>query len=405
MAPVHNVSSFSVASTSPASSSSFSKVIKSGDFRREPSEGEDRLHSVTSKGVSFSDSLFENARERFHHKVRRILDDWDMTGGIDDSWFGKEAIFRREFDPERVNEHSGESEENVYAAISENGDYEIRMDIVKMRLKDVRVRVSGQRRVVVEGSKLEEREMTLCRHSQRRVLYQFSLPDDAKMDAISATFSCDGTLIISIPTTKVIVYEKSGSSFEKDKQQTIHSETRNSRHYSTVAHQNVLESSQGSTMLVKEKEKESQQLCRNKNNCISEMEKSNSVFQTRASDVTCASDSSAEALISDGHLQKDGRSKEIIIPIRMVESDDIAERSQEMACSNESENAQAAASSYPLRIGKIIITRQSVQKLPFPLRLRNQSSSKDKLRNRAWQQRKRSQKPAMKNYYWKMGLL
>ncbi|XP_064101647.1 uncharacterized protein LOC135212156 [Macrobrachium nipponense] len=330
MAPVHNVTSYSVASTSSATSSSSSKVMKSSDFRREPSESEDRFHSVTSKGFSFSDSLFENARERFHHRVRRILDDWDMTEGVDDSWFGKGAISRTEFEHERVSAHSGESKEkNIYAAVSENGDYEIRMDIVGMRLKDVRVRVAGQRRLVVEGSKVEEGEMNVCRHCQRKTLYQFSLPDDAKMDAISATFSCDGILIITVPT-KIITCERSGRYL----QENILPETRNSRHCTTVAQPSFTEPSQGSTTLVKEKEKESQQLCMNKN-YTSEMKRSNSIFKTRAFDVNCASDSVPEALTSNVHLEKGRKAKEVIIPIIMMESDDIAERKQERACSRE----------------------------------------------------------------------
>ncbi|XP_066982912.1 uncharacterized protein [Macrobrachium rosenbergii] len=349
MAPVQKISSYSVAASSSLDLTS--KVELNSDYRTESSEHWHAPLFIAPSGTAFSDDFFENARARFHHELTNFLAEWDdAEEDMDDNWFGKETLLSRRLSPQtQLSSHSKIRDNKFAACVNENGDYEVMMNICQLKLKDIKVRVTGERDVVVEGHKEEGSRLRDCHKSPRRFLYQFSLPDKATSDAISAVLSRDGILIITIPSkaqnarnTKISLMENDivnrtniiGESTEQcgrkskvteiQKRQSA-AETSGSN-MTESSHQGSLEAVPGPVPVVRyEKEKfqtlekaEDGSLLGRKNDlCIENSMASLKISSSSTSSFFESKDSSSKI-----SLANEKRVRETIIPIRMEESVD-----------------------------------------------------------------------------------
>ncbi|XP_064101754.1 uncharacterized protein LOC135212242 [Macrobrachium nipponense] len=301
-------------------------------------------------------TFFENARARFHQELTNFLAEWDDTEEMDDSWFGKEAILSRQISPEaQLSSHSKIRDNKFAACVNENGDYEVMMNISELKLKDFKVRVTGERTVMVEGYKEEGNSIRSCHRSPRNFRYQFSLPDNATSDAVSAVLSRDGILIITIPSkarnarnSEISLMENDivnraniiGESGEKCGRKSKVIEIQNCQSAADSSgsnlilssHRGSLESAPGRDPLVR-CEKEAFQTLKKKEDGSRLTEKNDiytescmESFKNNSSSTSSFTESKDS--FSQNSLAKERRVKETIIPIRMEESGDRCLRSQ-----------------------------------------------------------------------------
>ncbi|XP_066982904.1 uncharacterized protein [Macrobrachium rosenbergii] len=333
MAPVQKISSYSVASSASSSSTLTPKVTRHGDYRTESSEQWHTPLFIAPSGTTFDEAFFENARARFHHELTNFLAEWGDTEDMDDAWFGKETTLSRRLSPEtQLSSHSKIRDNKFAVCVNENGDYEVMMNMSELKLKDFKVTVTGERSVTVEGYKEEGNMLRSCHRSPRIFLYQFSLPDNASSDAISAVFSRDGILTIIIPskeqTTRHAEVESSEQCGRKSRIIEIQKcqsppETSESN-LTESSHQCSFKSSLGPMPLVRFEEEEFQTLKKKEDSslltdknriCID-----NSIESLKNNSSSTSSSLESKDSFSQRSLAKERRVRETIIPIRMEES-------------------------------------------------------------------------------------
>ncbi|XP_068215508.1 serine-rich adhesin for platelets-like [Palaemon carinicauda] len=359
MAPVHQINSYSMASSASSSSKTSSKTGQNCGFRKGSSEHWDTSLPFASKQISsFDDAFFENARKRFLDEFRSCLADWDDAEDIDDTWVQRETSLSKRLTPQTESSSYTKVKDNKFAAVvRENGDCEVMMNICELKLKDVKVRITGEKFVVVEGSKDEGNTIRNCRQSPRNFLYQFSLPENVSWDAVYATLSCDGILTITMPPkvntekpsdicgmethrdkrTNIIgnINDNNGQKCRVIEIQNAHSSLRTTGNSSDISCQTLLESATGQDQLMTSKKGDLQILKKLKDCSILEksreeesLEKKKEYLEKDCSFITNCNQS--KAYLSQSPLKEKRQVKETIIPIRVeVWKDDHTTNSSE----------------------------------------------------------------------------
>lgn len=159
----------------------------------------DMFLPITHRGSFFQDSFFSNLHQHFHATVRDILNRWcDSDLKLTDPWDDVNARHTDILDRYRQLRSRNLKEENQAVAVtSDDTSRKVVMDVHDFMGGDVKVKVVGEKDLVVEGS-VEKKEggSSVASHSFRR---RFSLPRLTDLSAIDSVMSSDGILTITSP--------------------------------------------------------------------------------------------------------------------------------------------------------------------------------------------------------------
>ncbi|XP_047474774.1 uncharacterized protein LOC125029069 isoform X2 [Penaeus chinensis] len=159
----------------------------------------DMFLPITLRGSFFQDSFFSNLHQHFHATVRDILSRWcDSDFKLTDPWDDVKAHHTDILDRYRQLRSRNLKEENQAVAVtSDDTSRKVVMDVHDFMGGDVKVKVVGEKDLVVEGS-VEKKEggSSVSSHSFRRL---FSLPRLTDLSAINSVMSSDGILTITSP--------------------------------------------------------------------------------------------------------------------------------------------------------------------------------------------------------------
>ncbi|XP_037777334.1 uncharacterized protein LOC119574245 [Penaeus monodon] len=159
----------------------------------------DMFLPITLRGSFFQDSFFSNFHQHFHATVRDILNRWcDSDLKLTDPWDDVSARHTDILDRYRQLRSRNLKEENQAVAVtSDDTSRKVVMDVHDFMSGDVKVKVVGEKDLVVEGS-VEKKEggSSVSSHSFRR---RFSLPRLTDLSAIDSVMSSDGILTITTP--------------------------------------------------------------------------------------------------------------------------------------------------------------------------------------------------------------
>ncbi|XP_069981332.1 uncharacterized protein [Penaeus vannamei] len=159
----------------------------------------DMFLPITHRGSFFQDSFFSNLHQHFHATVRDILNRWcDSDLKLTDPWDDVNARHTDILDRYRQLRSRNLKEENQAVAVtSDDTSRKVVMDVHDFMGGDVKVKVVGEKDLVVEGS-VEKKEggSSVASHSFRR---RFSLPRLTDLSAIDSVMSSDGILTITTP--------------------------------------------------------------------------------------------------------------------------------------------------------------------------------------------------------------
>ncbi|XP_047474772.1 uncharacterized protein LOC125029068 [Penaeus chinensis] len=159
----------------------------------------DELLPITRRGSFFQDSFFSDMHQKFDAAIKKVLNRWS-TNDLEwtDTW--DDVGLRYKDILQRYRElRSRHLEENLAVTVtSDKAGHKIVMDVHEFTDGKVKVRVLGERELVVEGSteKKAEANSSISSHSFRR---RFSLPRQTDMAAITSVLSSDGILTITAP--------------------------------------------------------------------------------------------------------------------------------------------------------------------------------------------------------------
>ncbi|XP_068215507.1 uro-adherence factor A-like [Palaemon carinicauda] len=348
MAPVHEINSYSVASS--ASSSSSSKMGHISGCRQGSSGHWDTSLHFDFPDISLDNTFFENARKSFLREFRSCLADWDDAKDSNDTWLQTETSLNKRLTPQTESSSNTKMKDNKFAAVvRENGDYEVMMNICELKLKDVKIRITGEKFVVVEGSKDEGKAIRNCRHSPRNFHYQFSLPENVTWDAVSATLSSDGILTITMPPKantdthsdicgmesnrhrrlNIIdnINDNNGQKCKVIDIQKAHSSVRTTGNSSDISCQSSLESAIGQDQLITSRKGELKTLRKMKDCSILGVSREEKSIENKTEylEKDCSFTTScnqSKAYLSQSPLGEKRQVKETIIPITMEESKD-----------------------------------------------------------------------------------
>ncbi|XP_045131968.1 serine-rich adhesin for platelets-like isoform X1 [Portunus trituberculatus] len=148
---------------------------------------------ITRRGLFFDDSFFAGMRQDFQSAVNEVLGRWGnsemlMNDRDDASCLGRYKELR---------EHSLNVESQAVTITADETSHKIVIDVHNFLNGDVRVRVEGEREVVVEGSTdTKTDDLAVSSNSFRR---RFCLPANTDTAAMSAVISDDGILTITAP--------------------------------------------------------------------------------------------------------------------------------------------------------------------------------------------------------------
>ncbi|XP_047474771.1 uncharacterized protein LOC125029067 isoform X4 [Penaeus chinensis] len=159
----------------------------------------DMFLPITLRGSFFQDSFFSNLHQHFHATVRDILSRWcDSDFKLTDPWDDVKAHHTDILDRYRQLRSRNLKEENQAVAVtSDDTSQKVVMDVHDFMGGNVKVKVEGEKDLVVEGS-VEKKEggSSVSSHSFRR---RFSLPRLTDLSAINSVMSSDGILTITSP--------------------------------------------------------------------------------------------------------------------------------------------------------------------------------------------------------------
>ncbi|XP_042893940.1 uncharacterized protein LOC122267833 [Penaeus japonicus] len=168
----------------------------------------DMFLPITHRGSFFQDSFFSNLHQHFHATVREILNKWcDSDLKLADHWDDINARHTDILDRYRQLRSRNLREENQAVAVtSDDTSRKVVMDVHDFMGGDVKVKVVGEKDLVVEGS-VEKKEggPSVSSHSFRR---RFSLPRLTDLSAIDSVMSSDGILTITTPKIESDVQHK-----------------------------------------------------------------------------------------------------------------------------------------------------------------------------------------------------
>ncbi|KAK4300942.1 hypothetical protein Pmani_026883 [Petrolisthes manimaculis] len=162
---------------------------------------------INRRGLFFQDSFFNNSYDHFDNTIRRIMQGWGATNLLtnlqDDA---KLRLSNNLSQYRQLRTHNLKEEDQAVTVVSDNSCHKIMMDVHDFVSGDLKVKVVGERQVMVEG-RLETNTGDLAMSSNcfRR---KFSLPQDTNMEAITSAMSSDGVLTIIAPRSVKQIEDK-----------------------------------------------------------------------------------------------------------------------------------------------------------------------------------------------------
>ncbi|XP_063586551.1 uncharacterized protein LOC134764016 [Penaeus indicus] len=168
----------------------------------------DELLPITRRGSFFQDSFFSDMHQKFDAAIKKVLNRWS-TNDLEWTDTGNDVGLRYKDILQRYRElRSRHLEQNLAVTVtSDKTGHKIVMDVHEFTDGKVKVRVVGERELVVEGSaeKKAEGNWSISSHSFRR---RFSLPRQTDMAAITSVMSSDGILTITAPKVECVEESK-----------------------------------------------------------------------------------------------------------------------------------------------------------------------------------------------------
>ncbi|XP_063586553.1 uncharacterized protein LOC134764018 [Penaeus indicus] len=168
----------------------------------------DELLPITRRGSFFQDSFFSDMHQKFDAAIKKVLNRWS-TNDLEWTDTGNDVGLRYKDILQRYRElRSRHLEQNLAVTVtSDKTGHKIVMDVHEFTDGKVKVRVVGERELVVEGSaeKKAEGNWSISSHSFRR---RFSLPRQTDMAAITSVMSSDGILTITAPKVECLEESK-----------------------------------------------------------------------------------------------------------------------------------------------------------------------------------------------------
>lgn len=193
MAPIQNKTSSSTSSSSYSSHKSTSSHDSTPHRDRGGSSLDSSWESflpVTRRGRFFQDSFFENTRSHFDDAVRDALSRWeDDSDFLSDSWRDSPSPRLSNLSRYRQMRSRNRDEENLAVTVTSDNDvHKIVLDVHDFVDGDLKVKVVGERELLVEGRK-----------GTQKFSRRFTLPEDTDVGAIDSVMSSDGILTITAP--------------------------------------------------------------------------------------------------------------------------------------------------------------------------------------------------------------
>nr|XP_045595160.1 uncharacterized protein LOC123756146 [Procambarus clarkii] len=182
----------------------FSSTSSNDDSSRHRSSADDLWDfylPVSRKGRFFQDSSFGQARDEFDSAIKDVLNKWGEPDLLKDAWDDSDLrhsdILSRY---RKLRSHNLKEDSQAVKITSDNNCHKIVMDVHDFMDGEVKVKVVGERQLVVEGhmDATKARDFAPSSHTFTR---RFSLPGATNMDAITSVMSLDGILTITAPQT------------------------------------------------------------------------------------------------------------------------------------------------------------------------------------------------------------
>ncbi|XP_064079467.1 LOW QUALITY PROTEIN: uncharacterized protein LOC135196549 [Macrobrachium nipponense] len=194
MAPVQNKTNSSTAS----SSSSHDTSPRRG--REFPSDTWESFLPVSRRGRFFQDSFFENTRSHFDDAVREALSRWDDDSDfLSESWHDAGSPLLSNFSRYRQMRNRHVDDDSLAVTVtSDNNVHKIVLDVHDFVEGDLKVKVVGDRELLVEGRREKAQEGASATSSQK-FSRRFALPEGTDIGAIDSVMSSDGILTITAP--------------------------------------------------------------------------------------------------------------------------------------------------------------------------------------------------------------
>ncbi|XP_047474764.1 uncharacterized protein LOC125029065 [Penaeus chinensis] len=154
----------------------------------------DTFLPITRRGSFFQDSFFSNIHHDFDAAVREVLNRWsddDLT--LTDRRNDSDIMGRYR----QLRSRNMKDENQAITVTSDSTSHKIVLDMHDFMGGDVKVKVVGEKELVVEGRmEKEEGSSSMSAQAFRR---RFSLPHLTDMTAITSVMSSDGILTITVP--------------------------------------------------------------------------------------------------------------------------------------------------------------------------------------------------------------
>ncbi|KAG7158672.1 uncharacterized protein LOC121878296 [Homarus americanus] len=203
MASVHKESSHTTKTYSSTSGKDTSRGRSSAD------DLWDFYLPINRKGRFFQDSSVDQERNQFDSAIKDVLNKWDesdfLKEALDDKDFGWSSNLNRY---RKLRSRNMKEDNQAVTVTSDNTCHKIMLDVHDFMDGEVKVKVVGERELLVEGrmDASKTRDLIGISNTFRR---RFSLPDATNMDAITSVMSSDGILTITAP--KVVSQTKEDS--------------------------------------------------------------------------------------------------------------------------------------------------------------------------------------------------
>ncbi|KAG0694040.1 Protein lethal(2)essential for life [Chionoecetes opilio] len=149
---------------------------------------------ISRRGHFFKDSIFENAHQQFNSTVKGILQRWGETDFLGNPKLClPDALSRYR----QLRTHNLKEEDQAVTVNCDAASQKIVMDVHDFVGGEVKVKVAGERELVVEGrTETKTGDWSVSSNTFHR---RFCLPTNTDVKAVSAVLSDDGILTITAP--------------------------------------------------------------------------------------------------------------------------------------------------------------------------------------------------------------
>ncbi|XP_068208593.1 uncharacterized protein [Palaemon carinicauda] len=146
---------------------------------------------ISRRGHFLHDSFFENARANFHLAIQEILAKWKEMDKITEEWMANSQSLDSSFNLYRqLKSKSNQEDRQASTLVSDNKTHKAVMDVQDFMEGDIKVKVLGEKEVVVEGQ---------GSFPSRGFCRKFTFPSTVNMAEVTSVVSSDGVLTIEAP--------------------------------------------------------------------------------------------------------------------------------------------------------------------------------------------------------------